>query len=242
MHITETYAEMYLRNPAVYKWAGMAALTSATVGKGMYLALTMRYTGLTALVGLFHREAGALFEKLVEGNLLVFADIYWQHLAFEQAGLAELDGIYQEGGLDRLALDAWRLIDEGRRDGQPAQIWQGNIELLKFEQERVLQPGIYDAHAGLWQEVAGWVPSPIPGQVETFGDFHAGGNIAVFADRWRWIERRMLPRWQMLSDNYADMVDRRLSSCIHRAVRWNTAPAQIPGWRWLAPAHEGASL
>ncbi len=36
-YVTAAYAEMYLRNPAVYKWAGMAALTSAAVGRGMYM-------------------------------------------------------------------------------------------------------------------------------------------------------------------------------------------------------------
>lgn len=33
-NLSAAYAKMYLRNPAVYKWADMAALTSAAVGRG----------------------------------------------------------------------------------------------------------------------------------------------------------------------------------------------------------------
>src|SRR5262245_59774564 len=54
--ITAAYAEMYLRNPHVYKWAGMAALTSATVGRGMYLMHGLRQVHLGSVVGLFGRE------------------------------------------------------------------------------------------------------------------------------------------------------------------------------------------
>ena len=59
--ITAAYAEMYLRNPQVYKWAGMAALTSATVGR----ALVMKR---------FHARArgrGARVEKLFSNLTII---------------------------------------------------------------------------------------------------------------------------------------------------------------------------
>src|SRR5512138_1439895 len=54
--ITAAYAEMYLRNPRIYKWAGMAALTSATVGRGMYIMHGLRQARLGSVIGLFPRD------------------------------------------------------------------------------------------------------------------------------------------------------------------------------------------
>ncbi len=101
--ITAAYAEMYLRNPQVYKWAGMAALTSATVGRGMYLMYGLREAHLGSVVGLFRSEVAETFRQLGVGNRAVFTDIYWQHIAYEYGGLAELEAIGRAGGLDRRA-------------------------------------------------------------------------------------------------------------------------------------------
>lgn len=238
LRITEAYAELYLRNPHLYKWAGMAALTSATVGKGMYAMLLLKYTGMGGVVGLFGRDVNAILEQLVAGNLLVFTDIYWQHLAYEQGGLKALAAVYEAGKLECDVFRAWELIDTGRRCADMAQIWEGNAILLKFEQQRVLQPGVYDDNLALWQEVAGWIPSPIPGQFETFADFLARGNIGVFEERWRWIEGRMLPRWKQLSDHSAESVQRALMSSVQLATWCSLLEAQPDSigrgmFRWL---------
>jgi len=238
--ITEAYAELYLRRPAIYKWAGMAALTSATVGHGMYLMLALDATRLGCLVGLIGREAATVFQQLCLGNWLVFADIYWQHLAYEQAGIEELAALAAAGELDEQVYEAWRQIDEGRRTEQPALIWAGNTGLLKFEQEAVLQPDVYQANQAIWDILADWVPSPIPTLVETFRDFQADGNIGVFEERWRWIERRMLPRWKRLSERHAERVDRRLRAAMKPAIWFSLldAPASNSGaplapWRHM---------
>ena len=236
--ITEAYAELYLRRPSIYKWAGMAALTSATVGRGMYLMLALDATRLGCLVGLIGREAATVFEQLCLGNWLVFADIYWQHLAYEQAGIEELAALAAAGQLDQEVYEAWRQIDEGRRTEESTLIWAGNTGLLKFEQESVLQPGVYQGNQAIWDILADWVPSPIPTLVETFRDFHADGNIGVFEERWRWIERRMLPRWKRLSERQAERVDRRLRAAMKPAIWFSLLDAPASGssvapWRHM---------
>ncbi len=227
--ITEAYAELYLRRPPIYKWAGMAALTSAAVGRGMYLMLALDVTRLGCLIGLIGREAGAVFEQLCLGNWLVFADIYWQHLAYEQAGIEELAALAAAGQLDQEVYEAWRQIDQGWRTEQPALIWAGNTVLLKYEQESVLQPGVYQGNQAIWDILADWVPSPIPTLVETFRDFHADGNIGVFEERWRWIERRMLPRWKRLSERQTERVDRRLRAAMKPAIWFSLLDAPASG-------------
>src|SRR5215213_11681239 len=125
-YVTAAYAEMYLRNPAVYKWAGMAALTSAAVGRGMYMIHYLKQSHMGLMVGLFSREVANVSAMLSAGNLAVFEDIYWQHLAYERAGIAELERIERAGGLDRRVLHAWRQIEAGRRTSDSALIWAGN--------------------------------------------------------------------------------------------------------------------
>ena len=210
--ITAAYAEMYLRNPQVYKWAGMAALTSATVGRGMYIMRGLRQARLGSVVGLFGDEVAETFRNLGIGNRAVFTDIYWQHMAYEQGGLAEIERIFRAGQLDRRALRGWRQIDAGRRTGDQELIWAGNTELLHFEQKHVLQLQVYDRNQALWREVSAWIPSPIPGHRETFADFAPDGNIGAFAERWRWITDSMLPRWRELSETQPARVKRLLQS------------------------------
>jgi hypothetical protein len=103
-------------------------------------------------------------------------------------------------------------------------IWQGNTALLYFEQKEVLQPQVYDRNRALWKEVSGWIPSPIPGHRETFGDFSRDGNIGVFEERWEWIERSMLPRWRALADTQPACVKQLLQS-----LMLGGDPLAIPG-------------
>src|SRR5215207_5585896 len=209
-YVTAAYSEMYLRNPVVYKWAGMAALTSAAVGRGMYMIHYLKQSRLNMMVGLFGREVANVAVMLGAGNLAVFEDIYWQHLAYERAGIAELERIAQAGGLDRRVMRAWRQIDHGRQSGDQALIWAGNRGLLHYEQQQVLQPAVYDGDRELWKALSGWIVSPIPGHAETIDSFAPNANIGVFDERWAWIEQRMLPRWQTLADQQPARVERRL--------------------------------
>jgi len=209
-YVTAAYSEMYLRNPAVYKWAGMAALTSAAVGRGMYMIHYLKQSRMGLMVGLFGREVAKVSAMLGAGNLAVFEDIYWQHLAYERAGIAELERIYRAGALDRRIMHAWQQIDAGRRAGDQTLIWQGNRILLHYEQQQVLQPAVYDGDRELWKALSGWILSPIPGHTETIESFAPDANIGVFDDRWAWIEQRMLPHWQTLADQQPARVERRL--------------------------------
>lgn len=208
--VTAAYADMYLRNPAIYKWAGMAALTSAAVGRGMYMTHYLHQSRLTTLVNLFAREVAAISNTLGVGNLAVFNDIYWQHMAYENGGMAEIRRVYRAGQLNRFPYHAWQQIDEGRRSAKPALVWAGNRDLLYYEQRTILQPAVYEGNEHLWKLMSGWVLSPIPGHLETIEDFAPGANMAIFAERWRWIEQSMLPRWQALDAQQSDLVSDQL--------------------------------
>lgn len=208
--VTAAYADMYLRDPAVYKWAGMAALTSAAVGRGMYMMLALRQSRMWSMLGLFAREVARISYQLGDGNIAVFEDIYWQHMAYDRGGLAELEPSYRAGRLDPLVWESWRQIDEGRRSNDQELIWQGNRGLLYYEQKVVLQPAVYEGAAATWKALSGWIASPIPGHNETIEAFDPNSNIGVFADRWGWIDGSMLPAWRRLAERHPERVESRL--------------------------------
>ena len=63
---------------------------------------------------------------------------------------------------------------------------------------------------GWMKALSGWIASPIPGHNETIEAFDPRANIGIFADRWRWIERSMLPAWRRLAEQHPERVESRL--------------------------------
>lgn len=181
--ITCAYANIYKSNPGKFKWAGLAAIVSGKVGNECY------------------GTAGGYCESILEGNRTVFDDLYWQHLAFLDGGIEEIEKIYKEGGLCEDTWKAWKIIVDGNS-------WQGNLDLLHHEQKYVLQPIMYDGPA---QRVKWWLAdtklaeyvngrilvSPIPGRDTSF----PGNNIANFEERWNWIENVIWPEWREYESN-----------------------------------------
>lgn len=218
--ITKAYAEMYKSDPSTFKWAGMAAFASCEVGKGMKQAQDAPG---------WQRKAGAIFgappedvqKALKTGNNLVYGDIYWQHLAYQQCGIADIEKAYEDGEIPPLVLEAWRDIDEGKKTGNQDKIWEGNRKLLRYEQQTVLQQGVYDNNPKMWKTLSGSlvstfvqkIESPLPGDPNSFQDFVKGGNIGNFNDRWKWIDQSMLPKWKEMDRDPADALNK-LSPCI----------------------------
>src|SRR5690349_10814351 len=76
--ITARYVGWYLREPDLFKWAGMAAFASRQVGVAI---------GLDAVsAGLFHD-----LEIIRVTNNLVYSDIAWAHLAYEHGGSSTIE-------------------------------------------------------------------------------------------------------------------------------------------------------
>ena len=204
--ITAAYAELYLRDPSKFVWAGMAAFASCDVGAGMRKAESLRDEAGNPLIAIGALLTGAptgveLLQALGKGNLGVYADIYWQHLAYLEGGIEEMRGLNQRGELSDKLLRAWELIDKG-------QVWEGNRELLYYEQSETLQKGVYDKHSEAFKNMswlASYMPSqlksPIPGHDVPFTECVPGGNLGVFNDRWKWIDTSMLPAWKKLAQD-----------------------------------------
>lgn len=204
--ITAAYAQMYLRAPHLYRWAGMAALTSASVGRAMMMLRAARWTGAGLVIGLFGSEIERTLRLLGRGNAAVYDDIFWQHPAYDAGGLPAIEAAHRDGRIDDQTRDGWRQIDAGRRNGDAEAVWAGNRSLLMFEQRVVLQRAVYNEDEPLWRRLAGWMPSPLPLHAETFETWSRDGNPARFEDRWAWIENSLLPRYRSLVEREAGSV------------------------------------
>ncbi|HKU38004.1 MAG TPA: hypothetical protein VJR89_07655 [Polyangiales bacterium] len=133
MLITKAYAEMYLSNPAVFKWAGMAAFASDTVGMGIQIgkatdmvidgqvrlnaAQTLPFDKAFRVPPTARINATDLDNLLIEGNKAVYRDVYWQHLVYREKGVEELRGLLKNlaaQGRDIL-INGWTMIDAGAK-------------------------------------------------------------------------------------------------------------------------------
>jgi len=156
-------------------------------------------------------------DLLARGNLDVFMDMYPQMLAYHEGGIDAIQQMRTNFEIEESQLVAWGKIAQG----SPQSVWQGNTELLDFEQRVTLQNGAYAANQAYWAQltsasmpVTGLVapmPSPIPGDNRTFQQFRVDENqdgtddvsdtasIGDFSARWAWITQKQLPAYQAWS-------------------------------------------
>lgn len=218
--ITRAYAEMYKSDPSTYKWAGMAAFASCKVGEGMKEAQEAQGGWKAWGASAAGVDAKKLETALVAGNDAVYADIYWQHLAYQGCGIDDIEKAYEEGNITKPVRDAWRKIDAGKRTGNQDLVWEGNGQLLEYEQKTVLQTAVYNTDPALWNiastgALASWwkkIESPIPGDQTTFQSYAQGASIGTFDKRWEWIQKSMLPKWRSLASDPAK-VTKQLEPC-----------------------------
>lgn len=191
--ITCAYANIYLKDTKKFKWAGLAALVSGNIGKEEFEKR-------------WKPNITGLMDDLLKGNRAVFDDLFWQHLAFDEKGISEIEKLYCQNALSKSEYLAWKRIAEGGE-------WQGNKKLLYHEQKDVLQPILYSNHPISWWGADTWggilinwgnvLKSPVPGDSQTF-DSGLTKSIGNFEDRWHWIENHILPKWEEFEENKAN--------------------------------------
>jgi len=210
--VSELYAQMYNSNPAVFKWAGMAAFASQLVGDAMAEAERFMLTPARNVAP----DPKIGFQLLSRGNQDVYDDMYRQLLAYQTGGIAAIRQMQQNQEINQVQLLAWEKIAQGQQARDQQLVWDGNEALLKFEQEVTLQNGAYAANLPYWADLTnayaplyGYlapISSPIPGDDSVFqtsrGRFPnlpPGASIGDFGARWSWIEFQQLPAYMAWS-------------------------------------------
>lgn len=214
--IRKAYAGTYAGDPDTFKWAGMAAYALDGVAKG---ADESRLLDDFPMFGLFGTPRGTDVEGALEkGNVAIFEDVYWQHLAFQQGGMKALENAFADGELSPTQMESWRKIAEAqelRKSGDPEAarkaeelIWQGNTGLLEHEQNEVAQNECYDQNRDTfkWMSANAPLANPIPGGASFQQALGPDADIGDRATRWSWIEGSMIPAWRARDTDHRDEV------------------------------------
>jgi len=212
--VYDYYQDLNQRNRS-FQWAGMARLAGGPVVRGLQNAHNVG-TGLHAWQALNEMLQGnwpeiempggvAAYARYVERVLLfmqksVFLDIAWQHEAYLQSGLEELTRLRDAGEMPQDSYSAWQLIDSGIRGDDQTRIWDGNILLLRREQEVALAEGfrLLSTIPLLADALGIFVENPFKNPVTNGQPFDGTGPLTRFDDRWAWIQTEMVTPWRAL--------------------------------------------
>lgn len=222
--ITQRYADLYLLEPKRFKWAGLAAFASREVGarleqmKEMSDALSNFRSEVTKKQCQTFRdifwEMNSPFQALyiaaqpwsladftalfAAGNQLVYEDVGWMHEAYLDGGIPRVINLikgdhFLDEPIKTDLINAWNDIDNG-------DVWKGSEALLKYEQQR-LQSRIYNEKRDQWGRLTQAFGLKEPFENTPFLDPTSNpprDNIAVFEQRWAWLQTNVLPKWKCL--------------------------------------------
>lgn len=144
--VYEYYSQLYLDNPDL-QWAGMAAMIGPSFAAGFLDLAMMRDIAQTAdaagtVLPPGAQEAVQIVSRISDAELRfyetqfldmqkeIFEDQARMHAAYTHGGMAEIERLYQAGGMDAQTRDAWADIDSG----DPQRLADGNTALLHREQ------------------------------------------------------------------------------------------------------------
>jgi hypothetical protein len=137
IRITAAYAELYSKNPTRFLYLAAATAASREVGILMSNLFNQSQHLRSNGKALAADRLDALIYRFGEGNKAIYEDFYWQFLAYQAGGIGLINSF--AGSLEKIHLDAWRLIDKG----DAASVMKGTLLFVKREQEDILQPALF---------------------------------------------------------------------------------------------------
>ena len=187
----------------------------------------------------------------------IFEDQAAMHEAYLAGGVAQIEEFYRARIIDAATLEAWRQIDAGRRDPAADTVADGNRTLLFREQHDIIDRYYARMFAYRWPlgrtftyllTLAGTPSVPrarsFPQRYPLRVDARlppiaisartplAGGNIALFADRWKLIDTDTLPAYLAFIRDHPDKA---------RALVATPLSQRVTGYRLLARAGQLAA-
>jgi hypothetical protein len=218
--IYEYYQQLFKQMPEKFMWAGMAKVAAAPIYAGMSdLHTWWQATGVTPpwppYQGFGDRDVGVevfIESLLLSGQKTIFLDMAWAHRSYKSSGIFALNYVDSIETSKSTNYSAWRSMNTGILDNDQSVIFAANGELLRREQEEVVQPN-YNlvqnlrlrqppahpninggvmvavdanglANAGEWLS-ANSNNNPLPGGPGFRATFPAG-RLDYYDDRWAW--------------------------------------------------------
>jgi hypothetical protein len=133
----------------------------------------------------------------------VYNDIYWQALAFDEGGLAEIEK--HKDDLTPGQFEAWKKIAQGMKVKNDALINEGNMLLFRNEQEITLQKTVYHVYPGSFKQAGEYADNVVPHLTDdrefwSFKKHQPAGDFANFNDRWAWFSGPVWDDWLHVSN------------------------------------------
>jgi hypothetical protein len=261
------YGRLFLEHPYL-EWAGLAGMIGPAFYAGFQdlglLPDAVRGAVIAVLGRASRRLAGDAAGDLgfYETTLLtmqkkIFEDLAGMHEAYLAGGIAQIEDFYRARIIDAATIAAWRRIDAGRHDADPAAVADGNRALLFREQHDIIDrfyarmsgyrwplgaaftylmtlagaPSVPGAHS-YPERYPLRVDARLPRIAISTRTPLADGNIAVFADRWRLIDADTLPAYLALLRDRPGQA---------RAIVATPLSQRVTGYRLLARAGQLAA-
>ncbi len=229
--ITAKYADLYLREPGLYKWAGMAAFASHHIGSSLKLNNwhDRKIKSLKEVCQTDKRSLGDDMQIIRIVNNAIFEDIGWVHAAFCEMEFKQLRNTLKDQANYRQLIPALEKLNQARtlsksknkQSRTSTLIWEANTDILWHEQSEVVQP-LFDQLGSVFSKAMTLCASfdyqinDRPTDWRTHSTFmlhmlfrgfslvKQSGFIPRVTDlkhRWHWIENSLLEIWKQTDQN-----------------------------------------
>jgi hypothetical protein len=145
----EYYGDLYLENPSM-QWAGMANMIGPSFAAGFFdleslrdkardVALDSTSPVVDTVAALSANELRFYETAFLSMQKEIFHDQAMMHEAYRGGGMQAIQELRDAGLIDSRTAQAWSQIDEGHRTGDQQLIAAGNTQLLRREQNDIIQ-------------------------------------------------------------------------------------------------------
>ena len=238
--ISSIYADLYLQHPNMFKWAGMAAFASNHIGIGLIPYHLKGFELLDLSVSCRKKGLTNDFNLLRHINNRIYEDIAWTHQAYLDGGIFLLHQLMKDDEHYKTMLDAWIALDAAANNDISSairnhQIWLANAQLLRHEQEIVVQP-MFDRFGALFKKLLTFCASLDfnPNHFKTDRKYHSSfvwytyrkqfrsltkpffiPDLTLFNQRWTWLDNRVINNWMVREQNESIPISKKLEVILH---------------------------
>ena len=221
-HISSVYAQYYLENQDIFKWAGMAAFAYNHIGIGL-LPYHIKGPDLLSLEDSCRSRCWTNdFNLLRHINNRIYDDITWTHQAYLDGGISQLAKLMKGDPHYESMLAGWKELDEAihaqssNENDRNNKIWSANKILLRHEQEMVVQP-MFDQFGAFFKRLItlfatlDFTPNHIDTSFKYYSSFvfymyskrfqllwetYYIPDLTNFNQRWSWLDDKVINKWK----------------------------------------------
>jgi hypothetical protein len=226
--ITTYYAQLYKSEPALYKWAGMAAFASFHIGEKLKM-WNWKKSGIKTISQTCRKKNRTLeddFQVIRILNNKIFSEVGAAHLAFSQLDYELFHSQLIQTDKHPIIINAFEKLHHARLDianGHLSEaiqdlIWEANTEILWHEQSQVVQP-LFDKLSDLfsgamtfvasfdysinhrktsWRLPSRFILFMMSGGFKLLRENHFVPSVTRLEHRWYWISKDLLKKWRKI--------------------------------------------